>query len=200
MPIEAEALCRTLVSSMPASTPSRGLENAVTVSRKTASSFSGATAPLMALMPNISTANPIRISPRCTTACRFPAIRRMMPATAITPVSVAVDKRSIQPPLRADSATIHPVILVPRIAPITIPIAWRTFIIPELTKPTTITEVAEEDWITAVTPVPSRMPLRGVLLKRYSTSSSLLPATFFKFSPMNAMPNKNSATPPRSAI
>ena len=35
---------------------------------------------------------------------------------------------------------------------------------PELTKPTTITDVADEDWITAVTPVPSRIPLIGVLL------------------------------------
>ena len=44
--------------------------------------------------------------------------------------------------------------------------ACRTFIIPELTKPTTMTEVAEEDWITAVTPVPSRTPFSGVLLRR----------------------------------
>jgi len=43
---------------------------------------------------------------------------------------------------------------------------------PELTKPTTITEVAEEDWITAVTPVPSRTPLMGVLVRLYNTSSS----------------------------
>jgi len=35
---------------------------------------------------------------------------------------------------------------------------------PELTKPTTKTEVAEEDCITAVTPVPSSTPLRGVLV------------------------------------
>ena len=52
------------------------------------------------------------------------------------------------------------------------PMAWRTCIMPELTKPTTITEVAEEDWITAVTPVPSRTPLMGVLVRLYSTSSS----------------------------
>ena len=38
---------------------------------------------------------------------------------------------------------------------------------PELTKPTTITEVAEEDWITAVTPVPSRTPFSGVLVSLY---------------------------------
>ena len=37
---------------------------------------------------------------------------------------------------------------------------------PELTKPTTMTLVAEEDWMTAVMPVPSRTPLSGVLDRR----------------------------------
>ena len=41
------------------------------------------------------------------------------------------------------------------------PIACRTFIMPELTKPTAITDVADEDCITAVTPVPRRIPLTG---------------------------------------
>ena len=51
--------------------------------------------------------------------------------------------------------------LVPRIAPITMLMACRTRIIPELTKPTTITLVADDDWMTAVTAVPSKKPLRG---------------------------------------
>ena len=70
---------------------------------------------------------------------------------------------------------------------------------PELTKPTTITDVAEDDCITAVTPVPSNMPFKGVLERRNRISSSLLPATFFRLSPMSAMPNRNSATPPKSS-
>ena len=61
---------------------------------------------------------------------------------------------------------IQPVMEVPRIAPIVTLIAWRSFIMPEFTKPTTMTEVAQEDWITAVTPVPSRTPLIGVLDRR----------------------------------
>ena len=36
-----------------------------------------------------------------------------------------------------------------------IPTACSSFMIPEFTKPTTITVVAEEDWITAVTPAPN---------------------------------------------
>ena len=43
-------------------------------------------------------------------------------------------------------------------------IACRTDIMPEFTKPTAMTDVAEEDWITAVTPVPSRSARSGVPL------------------------------------
>ena len=88
-----------------------------------------------------------------------------MPTTATTPVSVSVDSSDTQPePLMSDRQRIQPVTLVPRMAPSTMPIACRTCIMPELTKPTTMTEVAEEDWITAVTPVPSNTPFSGVLV------------------------------------
>ena len=75
--------------------------------------------------------------------------------------------------------------------------AWRTFIMPELTKPTVITAVAQEDWITAVTPVPSSTPRGSVLDRRYRIGSSLLPDTFFSPSPIRLMPNRNSAMPLR---
>ena len=55
-------------------------------------------------------------------------------------------------------------ILVPIFAPMMIPIACFSFIIPEFTKPITITVVAEDDWITLVTPVPSATPFSGVLV------------------------------------
>ena len=61
-------------------------------------------------------------------------------------------------PPRLFRQRIQPVILVPSMAPSTMPMACLTFIMPELTKPTTMTEVADEDWMTAVTPVPSKMP------------------------------------------
>ena len=56
----------------------------------------------------------------------------------------------------------QPVTLVPMTAPMMTAMACRSFIIPEFTNPTTMTLVAEELWITAVTPVPSKMPLSGV--------------------------------------
>ena len=95
---------------------------------------------------------------------------------------------------------IQPVTLVPRMAPRMMPMAWLTFITPELTKPTTITEVAEEDWMMAVTPVPSKTPFTGLPESLYNTSSSLLPATFFRPSPIRDMPKRNRATPLSSAM
>ena len=51
-------------------------------------------------------------------------------------------------------------------APKITPMAWRSFIMPALTKPTTMTDVAQDDWITAVTPVPSSRPRKVVLDSR----------------------------------
>ena len=59
----------------------------------------------------------------------------------------------------------------------------------------TITVVAEEDWITLVTQVPSATPFSGVLVIRYRNASSLLPATSFRPSPIKDIPNRNNATP-----
>ena len=156
----------------------------------------------MAFMPNISTAKPIRISPMWRLTCALVNIRKMIPATAMTPVRVAVDSNVFKPPAPSiyERQMTQPVTLVPRMAPrITLTLRF-TCIMPELTKPTTITEVAQEDWITAVTPVPSSSPRRGVPESRYKISSSLLPATFFKPSPISVMPKRNSATPLSSDI
>ena len=179
-----------------------GLEKLVRMRIKASLSRRGDTAPDMADMPYISTAKPSRISPTCRLDALLLNIRRIMPITATTPVRVAVESRDTQPepPSRADRQMIQPVTLVPRMAPMMMPMACLTFIMPELTKPTTMTEVAEEDWMMAVTPVPNRTPLMGLPESLYSTSSSLLPATFFRPSPMRVMPKRKRATPLSSAI
>ena len=48
--------------------------------------------------------------------------------------------------------------VVPMLAPMMIQTACRSVIMPELTKPTTMTVVAEEDWMTAVMPAPTATP------------------------------------------
>ena len=55
-------------------------------------------------------------------------------------------------------ATNCPVTVVPILAPIIIPTDWRRLISPAFTKPTVITVVAEEDWIKAVTKIPTKSP------------------------------------------
>ena len=47
----------------------------------------------------------------------------------------------------------------------------------------------------AVTAVPRRTPLIGVLVSLYKISSSFSPAAFFSPSPIRDMPNRNRATP-----
>ena len=61
---------------------------------------------------------------------------------------------------------IQPVTLVPMRAPSIMATACSSFIMPEFTKPTTITEVADEDWMMAVTAVPRKTPFSGVLERR----------------------------------
>ena len=138
----------TAVKMAPNRMPSSGFDSFIINSMKNGLSRSGATESLIVLMPNIKTAKPIRISPICCFVCDLENIRSTMPTIEITPVSVAVEKSSVQPapePPSSERQSTQPVMLVPRIAPMTMLIAWRTFIMPELTKPTTITEVAEED-------------------------------------------------------
>jgi len=52
---------------------------------------------------------------------------------------------SPEPASIPDKQMTQPVMLVPKIAPSTMGIACLTFMMPEFTKPTTITDVADED-------------------------------------------------------
>lgn len=126
----------------------------------------------------------------------LPNIFKMIPMIATTAVIVAEDKNEAMPPAsKYDKQMIQPVMLVPILAPKITPIACETFIMPELTKPTTMTEAAEEDWMTHVTAVPNKKPFKGELVSRYKMSSSLFPATFLSPSPIEDMPYKKRATP-----
>ena len=96
----------------------------------------------------MSTAKPSMIPPMFFADVFLANIHSPMPASATTPVSISVLKylATLAPePPRLFRQRIQPVILVPRMAPRTTPTACLTFIIPELTKPTTMTDVAEDD-------------------------------------------------------
>ena len=107
---------------------------------------------------------------------------------AVMAERVSVDRRLKIPEEEemSEREIIQPVMLVPMMAPMIMEMACLTFIIPEFTKPTTMTEVAEEDCITAVTPDPRRIP------------SSLFLATSLRPSPIRVIPKRNRETPPSS--
>ena len=67
---------------------------------------------------------------------------RMMPTKAIKANTVAAVN---PPPSTLARVSTQPVAVVPMLAPITMPTALASCMMPALTKPTTITVVAEED-------------------------------------------------------
>ena len=76
---------------------------------------------------------------------------------------------------RSVSRMMCAVIVVPIFAPMITPIALRSLSTRALTKPTTITVVAEEDWIAAVTSAPSKAALKILLVSFSSVLSSRPP-------------------------
>ena len=92
--------------------------------------------------------------------------------------------------------TIWAVIVVPILAPIITPVAWNKFINPAFTKLTTITVVALELCIIAVTNAPTKTPMYLLLVNFSSIDFRPSPAAFSRPSPISFMPYKNKPSPP----
>ena len=97
-------------------------------------------------MPNMSVANPRKIVPVSFVFVFFDDMRRMTPKSASTGTKDEGLSRLIQilSPLIPVRLRIQPVTVVPIFAPIMTFVACFNVIIPELTKPTTMTVVADE--------------------------------------------------------
>jgi hypothetical protein len=81
-----------------------------------------------------------------------------------------------------------------------IPTICVRLIIPAFTKPTAITVVAVELWITAVTPAPNNTPL-NLLLDILPRSCFILePAVFWSAEESTVIPNRNNPRLPRKLI
>ena len=147
IPTAADADWSTAVKTAPARMPSRGFDMEMSMVRNPGASPREETAPDMELIPNIRTAKPIMMSPTCRSVCFFENIRNRIPTSATDAVRVAVENMLAMPlpPPTVLRQMIQPVIDVPRIAPRMTLTACRTFIIPELTNPTVITDVAQDD-------------------------------------------------------
>ena len=113
---------------------------------------------------------------------------------------------TITTPIKANSGAIAPtskamswpVMVVPMLAPMITPTAWRSVIMPEFTKPTTITVVAEEDCITAVMTPPTSTPKMGLDVRRSKMRFIRLPAAASKPEPIICIPYRKSPRPPSS--
>ncbi len=77
------------------------------------------------------------------------------------------------------------------------PMVCPSSMTPEFTRPTSITVMAEEDWMAMVMPAPSSKLLKGLEVMRLSIRSSLPPAIFSRLLDMTVMPYKKNARPPQ---
>ena len=90
--------------------------------------------------------------------------------------------------LKPRAAIIQAVVVVPRFAPIITPILSRKVSKPAFTKLTTITVVAEDDCITAVTRVPEKTPLKRFPAIERMTVRRRSPETFWSPSLISFIP------------
>ena len=188
----------TAVSSAPTRIPNKGLENFVKIPVNSGTFARGFTAALMASIPNISTANPNKIVPISFFFSPFLLIKKIIPISASTgekEVGFSSFKKKLSPS-RPDKLKIQDVMVVPMLAPIIMPMAWESFIIPEFTNPTSITVVAEEDCIRAVTPAPSSTAFKGFDVSFSKICSSRPPDMRSSPLPSTFIPYRNKESPP----
>ena len=144
-------------------------------------------AALMVSMPMKRMPRPARIWPMC---CRFARLTKTIkntPAKAITGASA--------PTSRAMS---RPVTVVPTLAPMMSQTAWFSVIIPALTKPTTMTVVAEEDWTAAVISAPTRTPIKRLAVNFSRMAFIRPPAAASRPELIICIPCRNRANPPKT--
>ena len=149
-------------------------------------------------IPNIRVAKPKSIVPVSFFLLDLPNIRSPVPISARTGVKEEGFKScmkmlSLEIPPRLK---IHAVTVVPMLAPIITPIDCLSVIIPEFTKPTTITVVADELCITEVTTSPVRKPVILLFVSLASIFLRLPPALRSSASPITLIPKRNRHKPP----
>ena len=123
---------------------------------------------------------------------KIPVMIRMIPM--IRAIGASVDgwkkRRMDDSPeaLRSSSRMICPVTVVPTFAPTMIPKDWRNDRIPAPTRPEVMTIVAVDDWISAVTAIPSRNAF-SALSVTFSMMILNVPEEFsFSESPIRRIP------------
>ena len=161
------------VNTAPTNTPSRGFSKAVSSPANWGISARGLTAPLISSMPYIKMAKPIMMRPTSRRRWRLEPMISRIPARAIRGEKFSGFSRftktfSLSMPVRD---RIHAVRVVPMLEPMMMPMVCLNSMTPEFTRPTSITVMAEEDWMAMVMPAPSSKLLKGLEVMRLSIRS-----------------------------
>ena len=185
------------VRTAPARTPRIGFSNIVRIAANSGTSLRPETASDIVIIPIIKIAKPMRIVPISLRDCFFDTIIRIIPIIART----GENEDGLQSfkirlsPSRETRLMNHAVTVVPIFEPMMMPTAWESLSIPEFTRPTTMTVVDDDDWITAVTRRPTSTPLMGLFVSFSRTLSKRLPESFSRLEPMTFIPQRNIARP-----
>ena len=170
IPTEAEEDWITAVKAAPARIPRIGFENWVINRTKSSESRRGIMESLIIPIPIKRTPIPAIMPPMCWAFLFLKNTIGTTPTKAIRGARAPISK-----------AMSCPVMVVPMLAPMIIHMAWFKVIRPEFTNPTTMTVVAEEDWIIAVIPAPTKTPKNRFAVSRSRICFMRLPATASRF-------------------
>ena len=186
------------VRTAPAMTPRTGFVKVRNICWKDGSFLSAETAPVMVSIPYISVAKPSSISPVSFRLLFLDTIKKMIPNSARIGVNDDGFNSLTKTLLLSIPARlkIHAVTVVPIFAPIMTLMDCFRVINPELTKPTTMTVVADELCMIAVTPSPVKRPVNRLVVIRPRSAFNLLPARRSNACPISVIPNRNRLKPP----
>ena len=185
IPTEAELDWIKAVNPAPTKIPTNGFEKCVTNSTNSFDSLNGIIAVLIIFIPIKRIPKPAIICPISVALALFVNIINATPIKA-TNGAMALTSNAIN----------WPVIVVPTLAPIIIHTACCKVIICALTNPTTITVVALELWITAVTSAPTMTPKNRFEVNFSKICFKRSPAAASRPFPIICIPYRNKANPP----
>lgn len=177
IPTEADEDWMIAVSTAPAITPRIGLVNINRMFVNSRTSASGLTAPLHHLHAGHQHGKADHDAARVVLLVALGKEQQTDADKRQNGVNVAGlhNVSSRLSPCKPVSERIQLVTVVPMFAPMMTPAACESRMMPELTKPTTITVVADEDWIIAVTPAPSSTAFNLAFVRLSRMLSSLPP-------------------------
>ena len=191
IPIEAAELWMIPVTTVPARTPRKGLWNAVRSAVNSSISRRGAMDVDIIVIPCMRMAKPIAIEPISLCLCCLQTMSMMIPIRATMRAKhegFRNCRKILSLPSIPESDKIHAVSVVPISEPKITPTVWGSSMIPELTKPISMTVMADDDWMAIVIIAPMVSPLKGLSVALRRSFSSLPPAVFFNDSERTRIP------------